>query len=138
MRNNLIFTGIEEDNTTGNEPPAVTENKLRAFLQERLKIAKEAVDAMRFERVHRSSSHPVTGKVRSVVAKFAFFKDREVVRRQWPELKGTPFNVFELFPPEIQEKRRRFVPKMKEAKRDGKRAWIAYDTLYIDGRPVSQ
>ncbi|KAH3897116.1 hypothetical protein DPMN_021301 [Dreissena polymorpha] len=73
---------------------------------------------MRFERVHRSPSHPVTGKVRSVVAKFAFFKDREVVRRQWPELKGTPYNVFEQFPPEIQEKRRRLVPKMKEAKRD--------------------
>ncbi|KAH3771862.1 hypothetical protein DPMN_173191 [Dreissena polymorpha] len=44
-------------------------------------------------------------------------------------------DVFEQFPPEIQEKRRRLVPKMKEAKRDGKKAWIAYDTLYIDGRP---
>ena len=41
MRNNLIFTGIEEDNISGNEPPAVTENKLRAFLQDELKIAKE-------------------------------------------------------------------------------------------------
>ncbi|KAH3837548.1 hypothetical protein DPMN_110941 [Dreissena polymorpha] len=73
-----------------------------------------------------------------VVAKFPFFKNREVVRRQWPELKDTPYNVFEQFPPEIQKKRRRLVPKMKEAKRGGERAWIAYDTLYIDGRPVSQ
>ncbi|KAH3741956.1 hypothetical protein DPMN_048686 [Dreissena polymorpha] len=93
------------------------------------------------KRAHRSQSHPVTGKVRYVVVKFAFFMDREDVRGQWPELKGSPYNVFEQFPPEIQEiqeKRRRLVPKMKEAKSDGKKAWIAYDTLYIDGRPVSQ
>ncbi|KAH3823458.1 hypothetical protein DPMN_125259 [Dreissena polymorpha] len=38
----------------------------------------------------------------------------------------------------IQEKRRRLVSKMKEAKRDDKQAWIAYDTLYTNGEPVSQ
>ncbi|XP_052212302.1 uncharacterized protein LOC127831372 [Dreissena polymorpha] len=138
MRNNLIFTGIEEDNSQGNKSQVVTESKLREHLSEKLKIPKETVEGLRFERVHRTPSQPVRGKVRSVVAKFVFFKDRELVRRQWPELKGTSFNVFEQFPPEVQEKRRRLIPKMKEAKREGKRAWLAYDTLFIDGHPVQQ
>jgi len=137
MRNNLLFTGIEEDASSGNEPPATTERKLREHLINKLKVARETVEAMRFERVHRTPSQPVRGKVRTIVAKFTFFKDRETVRRQWPELQGTNFSVFEQFPPEVVDKRRRLQPKMKEAKREGKRAWIAYDTLYIDGRAVT-
>ena len=134
MRNNLIFTGIEEDATSGNEAPDVTERKLRGHLIAKLKIAKDTVAVMRFERVHGTPSQPVSGKVSNIVAKFTYFKDREAVRQQWPELRGTNYNVFEQFPPKVVEKRRRLQPKLKEAKRAGKRAWIAYDTLYIDGR----
>ncbi|KAH3738938.1 hypothetical protein DPMN_045582 [Dreissena polymorpha] len=48
------------------------------------------------------------------------------------------FNVFEQFPSEVQEKRRRLIPKIKVAKREGKRALLAYDTLFIDRHPVQQ
>ncbi|KAH3885721.1 hypothetical protein DPMN_009717 [Dreissena polymorpha] len=65
-----------------------------------------------------------------------FFKDRETVRRQWKHLSGTGFNVFEQFPPEVVAKRRKLLPKMREARDQGKRAWIAFDILYVDGRPV--
>lgn len=136
MRNNLIFSGIPEDNSTGSETPAVTERKLRDFLHEKMKIARETVDALRLERVHRMPSQPIAGRVRNVVARFAFFKDREAVRQQWPELKGTQFYVNEQFPPEVQARRARLFPKVKAAKREGKRAWISYDTLYVDGKPV--
>ena len=91
---------------------------------------------MKFERVHRTSNERTPGKPRSIVAKFAFFKDREAVRRQWKHLSGTGFNVFEQFPPEVVAKRRKLLPKMREARDQGKRAWIAFDTLYVDGRPV--
>ncbi|XP_052222380.1 uncharacterized protein LOC127838566 [Dreissena polymorpha] len=136
MRNNLVFTNIPEDNSTGSEPPEVTERKLRNDLEEKLKIAKETADAMRFERVHRSPSHPVHGKVRNIIAKFTFFKDRELVRKQWKHLTGTNYQIHEQFPPEVLEKRRKLVPHMKDARKEGKRAWIAYDTLYVDGKPV--
>ena len=82
MRNNSVFTYIPEDNSSGSEPPEVTERKLRNHLEEKLKIAKETADAMRFERVLRSPSHPVHGKVRNIIAKLTFFKDRELVRKQ--------------------------------------------------------
>ncbi|KAH3888548.1 hypothetical protein DPMN_012584 [Dreissena polymorpha] len=76
MRNNLILTGIPEVN---GETAKVTETKLREHLQNAMKIAKEVVDSIQLERVHRSPGHPTPGKTRSIVAKFDFFKDREAV-----------------------------------------------------------
>jgi hypothetical protein len=136
MRNNLIFTNIPEDNSSGNESQEVTEQKLRNHLHEALKISKEVVNELRFERVHRSPGHVLPGKKRTVVAKFTYFKDREQVRRQWRNLQGTDFQMYEQFPQEVISKRRRLIPKLKAARDEGKRAWIAYDTLFIDGRPI--
>ncbi|KAH3753802.1 hypothetical protein DPMN_176823 [Dreissena polymorpha] len=58
-----------------------------------------------------------------------------MVRKRWKELDGTVFRVFEQFPQDVIQKRRKLVPKMKDARRQGKRAYLAYDTLYIDGVP---
>ncbi|XP_053383295.1 uncharacterized protein LOC128549767 [Mercenaria mercenaria] len=136
MRNNLVFTGIPEDG--GHESFEVTERKLRDHLHTVMKVAKETAQGIRFERVHRSPSAPTPGKTRSIVAKFTYFQDRELVRRQYKELINTKYNVFEQFPPEVVAKRRRLLPKMKEARRQNKKAWIAYDTLYIDGVAVKE
>ncbi|XP_052258671.1 uncharacterized protein LOC127863292 [Dreissena polymorpha] len=128
MRNNLVFMNIPEDNSTGNEPPEVTERKLRDHIEETLKVAKETADTIRFERVHRAPGYPVHGKVRNIVAQFTFFRDRELVRKQWKHLTGTNFQMHEQFPPEVVEKRCKLVFHMKDARKEGKRAWIAYDT----------
>jgi chromosome segregation ATPase len=135
MRNNLVFAGVSEDNSNGNEVPEITERKLRQHLVDAFHIAQEIVDSIRFERVHRSPGAPVVGKIRNIVSKFTYFKDREMVRKRWKELDGTVYRVFEQFPQDVVQKRRKLVTKMKEARRQGKRAYLAYDTLYIDGVP---
>ncbi|KAH3691475.1 hypothetical protein DPMN_187314 [Dreissena polymorpha] len=61
-----------------------------------------------------------------------------MVRRQWKHLSGIGCQMFEQFPPEVLEKGRKLVPKLKVAKQEGKRSWIVYDTLYMDGKPVNQ
>ena len=135
MRNNLIFTGITED---VNEKPDVTESKFRTFMVEKL-VTRDIVDGFQLERAHRmrdNSSFGRMGRPRSIVAKFLRFKDREVVRQARPKLKGTGYFVNEQFPKEIADRRKELLPKMRQAIRDGKRAWISYDTLYIDGRPI--
>jgi len=91
MRNNLVFTNIPEDNSSGSESSDVTEAKLRTHLQAALKIAKETAESIRFERVHRSPGQPIPEKIRNIVAKFTFFQDRERVRREWNHLRGTNF-----------------------------------------------
>ncbi|KAH3868348.1 hypothetical protein DPMN_031491 [Dreissena polymorpha] len=60
----------------------------------------------------------------------------EIVRKCWKELDGTVHRVFEQFPQDVIKKRRKLVPKMKEARRQGKRAYLVFDTLYIDGNAV--
>lgn len=60
----------------------------------------------------------------------------EIVRRARTILKGTGFLINEQFPKEIADRHRQLLPKMRQATRDGKSAWISYDTLYIEGRPI--
>ena len=78
----------------------------------------------------------LTGRVSQEISLQIFFKDREVVRQARSNLKGTGHFVYEQFPKEIGDRRKELLPKMRQAIRDGKRAWISYDTLYIDGRPI--
>ncbi|KAH3779206.1 hypothetical protein DPMN_180688 [Dreissena polymorpha] len=95
MRNNLIFTSVSEDNICGNESPEVTERKLRQHLHDALKLAKETVSGIRCERVHRSPGQPVPGRVRTIVAKFTYFQDLELVGKKWKSLAGTNFKMYE-------------------------------------------
>ena len=78
----------------------------------------------------------VQGRHRQIIAKFTLFKEREFVRKQWKSLSDSPHYVNEQFPKEVAEKRRKLLPKMKKARRDGDKAWLAYDTLYVNGRAV--
>jgi prefoldin subunit 5 len=134
MRNNLVFANIEESERESNTE---TEAKLRKFLVEKMNIAQDYADKLILERVHRMGVSR-QGNPRSIVAKFHEFKDREYVRKQAKSLKGTRFYVNEQYPKEVADKRRKLVPRLKEAKQQGKNAWISYDTLYIDGRPVKE
>ena len=140
MRNNLVFSGLTED---GNEKPEITEGKVRQFMVEKMKIAQDIVDGFQLERVHRmgvnysgATSSGARSRPRNIVAKFLYYKDRETVRRARMNLKGTGYYVNEQFPKEIADRRKELLPKFHQAKREGKNAWISYDTLYIDGRPV--
>ena len=80
------------------------------------------------------SSSP--GKPRQIVAKFSTFKDREMIRRSRFNLKGTDHFIFEQYPKIIADRRKSLRPKLKKAIQDGKRAWISYDTLFVNGKPV--
>ena len=132
MRNNLIFGNIEEKEGESNSE---TEIKVRSFIVENLKVAQSLVDEMRFERVHRMGKM-VAGKHRLIIAKFTLYKDREMVRKQSKNLKKTNYFMFEQYPKAIAEKRKELVPIMKEEIWKGNNAWISYDTLYVNGRPM--
>jgi hypothetical protein len=44
--------------------------------------------------------------------------------------------MHEQFPPEIAARRKALIPTLKAAQKQGRKSWIAYDTLYVDGLPV--
>jgi uncharacterized protein YdcH (DUF465 family) len=134
MRNNLVFGNIPEPRAETWEQSEAT---LREFMNSNLKIASDLVDAIKFECVHRMGNFSATSAYpKKLVAKFVFFKDREYVRRQREHLQDSDFFLHEQFPPEIAARRRAHIPAVKAAKRQGKRAWLSYDTLYVDGKPV--
>ena len=120
MPSHLIFSRIPEES---DETPEKTEKIVRDFL-----------DDIKFEQVHRMGNRAWQGYSRNIVAKFTLFKDRECAKQQRINLKG--FSVYEQFPREINDRRKALLPQLKAAKSNSHRAWISYDTLYIDGRPV--
>ena len=130
MRDNLLFTGIEEPELQEKEFED-TENTLNQFLAREMNISR----AIPFHRVHRlgpvdrNQSYP-----RHIIAKFEHFKDRESVRRAAPKtLKNKPFGVREQFPKEIEDKRKKLYPQMKIAKRDERnKVKLIKDKLYIN------
>ena len=90
---------------------------------------------MRSERVQRKgkwnefNEHP-----RKIIAKLTYFKDREFIQtRAAQKLRGSRVWVNEQFPPEIEEKRKKLYPIMRQAKKDNKQAKLVRETLYIDG-----
>jgi len=100
---------------------------------------------MRFENVHSISQKidaisagergGVRNRSRSIVCKFSFFGDREKVRGNSKNFKDTQFYISEQFPPEVAAKRRRIFKKVKEDRLAGRKAWVLYDTLFVDGKP---
>jgi hypothetical protein len=127
MRDNLTFSGIDE---VVDETPDKTEVLLRTFLQEKLQMAAEMVDAIKFDRVHRMGGQR---RPRVIVAKFSDYKQRQDVKSRSRTLKGTNCFINEQFPPEIVEQRKELIKVMKEKKSSGHRTRLVYNKLYIDG-----
>lgn len=101
MRNNLLFSYIPEPRNETEECEAT----IREFLHEKMKIAKELVDKFGFERVHRMGEK-LGGYPRKTLAMFTLFKAKEMVRRQWKTLQGTPYYMNEQFPMEVVDKKK--------------------------------
>ena len=128
MKYNLIFAGIP--NTEGvNEN---TETVLRDFLNSDLGITD--ANTIPLQNVHRLGERPDGGH-RSIIARFTRFNDHEKVRKAAAEkLRDKPnFSVYQQFPQEIYERRKRLIPKLKEFQRKKRKVKLVYDKLYVDG-----
>ena len=94
---------------------------------------------MEFQRVRRIGKS-VRGKPRPILARFLRYQDREIVLRAGFELKGTEYMILQDFPQEIIERRRKQMPKLKEAKKRGQKVSFSKsepDKLFIDGKFIS-
>ena len=75
---------------------------------------------MEFQREHRFSKS-VRGKPRPILARFLRYQDHETVLRARFELKDTEYMILQDFPQEIMKRRRKQMPKLKEAKKRAKK-----------------
>ncbi|XP_046562682.1 uncharacterized protein LOC124271574 [Haliotis rubra] len=123
MRDNLIFTGIEE------KPEEDCEEVLHEFIRTKLRCER----GVKFERVQH---FPNRTRPRPIVAKFTEFKDREIIRQSaYKHLKGTSCYINEQFPKEIEDRRKQLYPVRREAARSGDKVRLVVDKLYIGDKP---
>ncbi len=129
MRDNLVFIGISE------ESPEDCQKVLQDFISENLKIEKD-IDCVRVHRMGapRREEEGAT-RPRPIVAKFAHYKDRDLIRRKsFEHLKGTKFYVNEQFPKEIEDRRKLLYPVRRTAYQAGDKATLTVDRLYVNGQ----
>ena len=123
MRDNLVFTGIKEEEEEN------TEQVLIDFISNELGATASETT---FHRVHRMGRR-MRGKTRPIVAKFVLHKDRETIRKLAPEkLKEKAYGINEHFPKEINDRRKELYPHYKAAKQQGKKAVLVKDRLHIN------
>ena len=109
MKNNLIFTGLSEQEGEN------CEGLLRDFLYYEMNIGKD----IQFGNIQGFRKRPQTRDDlhRPIVARFLHYKDLELMKNSGRLLKGTHFGVGEQFPPEIEDRRRLLYPIMREEKK---------------------
>ena len=125
----------DQQNVTSNED---TKKVLANFMENVLEI--EDAKDIESQRVHRMGKPGMFGnRTRTIIACFLRFPDRERIFKCGRKLKGTDYKMFEDIPRELHELRKQQMDKLKQARKDGKRAFFSKtepDKLYIDGRYV--
>ncbi|CAL9707674.1 unnamed protein product [Knipowitschia caucasica] len=131
MRDNIIIHGVHE---IVKEAYQVTEQLVKKFMTEQLKMEQTVVQNIQFARAHRiGKPKGAKDKPRPIVAKLAVSKDKSTIMARGRELKGSTFSITDQFPPEIMKRRRLLYPVMSEARKNDKKTRLIVDKLYIDG-----
>ena len=133
-RENLRFYGIPEIEGEEN-----TEAVLKAFLEKELNV--ENAQSIEFQRVHRvGKKDRNTRKPRTIIARCLRFKDRENLFSYQRNIDSqSNFGIGPDLPKQVIDMRKRLIPKMVQARKDGKRAAFSRTEpykLFIDGMEV--
>lgn len=125
-RNNLLFHGVAEDE---NETWEVSEEKVVDVLKRKMQ---HAIEYRAIERAHRVGRKQ-PGKIRPIVVKFAFFKDRESILRKKKLLQGSKIHVTEDFSQEIRDIRRRLWELTASDRERNVKTFLVFDKIKING-----
>ncbi|XP_037115453.1 uncharacterized protein LOC119127540 [Syngnathus acus] len=126
MRDNIIIHGLTE---TKDETHRRSEELVKTFLVNELKMKPEDVGAVRFSRVHRlgRTRTDQQRRLRPIVAKVVDSKMKSAVMSRGRELKGSNYSISDQFPPEIMNRWRLLHPIMAEARKAKKTARLFID-----------
>lgn len=126
MKYNLIFTGLDEQNNEN------LDDKLRRFLYYEMGIEQQ-IEFGNMHRFGKRNNH----RPRPIIARFLYYADLDMVKKAGYKLQGTQFGVNEQFPLEIEQKRRRLYPIMKEEKKKKSKVVLIRDKLYVNDELVN-
>ena len=102
-------------------------------------LGNDDANRINFQNVHRLSRRN-DGNPRNIIACFDNYSDHErVLKEVLRALKSKErFYVDQQYPTEIGDRRRALFPDLKYLQRQGVRAKLVYDQIYVDGRPYER
>lgn len=118
----MLFFGLEDDEK---EKWDDSEQKIITFCAQKLDVT---ITESHFERVHRLGKFALN-KRRPIVAKLAFFKDKQRILASAHKLKGSTYSIREDFSVATRLARRKL---LEFAKMQDKRGKLVFDKLLID------
>ena len=132
-RNNLRIDGVTE---SPGETWADTEAAVRKTFATSLKFSERQANDIRIERAHRTGgdNHNHSGKPKTVVVKFESYKDRDTVMRAARKEKPRGVYINEDLSQRVMARRRELMPRLREAREQGKIAYLTYDKLVVRDR----
>lgn len=93
-----------------------------------LKLSPEVVRDITF------TGRPVDGKTRPIIARFEHYKEKELAKSHGKELNVTSPWLNDHFPAEINDRRKKLIPIMRENRALNHRVALTVDRLYINGQ----
>ena len=126
-RNNLRIDGVKEK---PGESWEETEAALRLVVKRDLKLPAGQVDNLQIERAHRTGA-ATAQRDRTIVVKFNSFKDRDAIIRAARTVKPRGVFVNEDYSQRVVSRRKELLPKMREARENGKIAYLSFDKLVV-------
>ncbi|XP_071094917.1 uncharacterized protein [Haliotis cracherodii] len=117
-RNNLIFHGVPR----GNETQSLTDCEL--IVKDVLRNDLQLLDDVNIQRAHRIM------KGKAIIVKLADDKDKQAILRASKALKDTGMFITEDFSPLVRQKRKKFLPRMFQARESGFKVFLRFDKLY--------
>lgn len=119
---------------TTEQPQENPEHTLKEFMQSALKLPHDTVNNITFHRVHRIGTKNNSNRPRPIIAKFEHYEQKELIKNRGKELKGIDYGLNDQFPCEIQERRRKMLPVLKQNCQQQRKVILTVDKLYIDGK----
>ena len=117
----------------------MTMNRTKNFLCNDLKIPREDEENILIDRVHSISLHQASSntqklKPRPIIVNLSHFQDKEVIKSFINNLiKGCNLAIYNDFPKEVEEIRKKLHPVLKATKRETDVSYFKVEKLYIDG-----
>jgi hypothetical protein len=128
-RNNLVFYNIAEQER---ENWKQTETLLRKLIEEQMGVQLRENDIERAHRLGRRRE-----RARPIIVKFSNFKTKSEILLRRTMLKGTKIGLDEDYTERVRSIRNKLNEFMLRARKDGRRAYIRFDRLVVDGQQYS-
>ena len=129
MPDNLLFCNVDEEDSFETRKSENCTGKVLTLCDNELQM-EDSANNIKIDCAHRVGHYEHSEK-RPIIVKFNLFGDKTDCKKRG-HLTNKPYSVGDQFPKVIQERRRKLIPYLVQARHAFKRTSLVYGSLYID------